>query len=205
MTQRTWAALVAVPLFVALGLYMAVSPLPFVTYAPGLTINVLGDSGGKPIISVEGHRTYHDDGQLRMTTVSVTQRDAKLDLWTLMWTWGIARDDAIYPFSVQYGGGGSQQQDTQEGQVEMIRSQDSAIAAALRELGYEVHPALEVAGRDAGHAVRGEAEAARRRTPVRRQAGDRGDPAGQADRGRSRREGGPDHRRAQGPHADACR
>ena len=144
MTQRTWAALVAVPLFVALGLYMAVSPLPFVTYAPGLTINVLGDSGGKPIISVQGHRAYHDDGQLRMTTVSVTQRDAKLDLWTLMYTWGIARDDAIYPFSVQYGGSGTQQQDAQEGQVEMIRSQDSAIASALRELGYEVHPALEV-------------------------------------------------------------
>ncbi len=61
-----------------------------------------------------------------------------------MYTWGIARDDAIYPFSVQYGGGGSQQQDAEEGQVEMIRSQDSAIAAALREFGYEVHPALEV-------------------------------------------------------------
>ena len=80
MTQRTWAALLAVPLFVALGLYMAVSPLPFVTYAPGLTINVLGDNGDKPIISVEGHKTFRDEGQLRMTTVSVTQRDAKLDL-----------------------------------------------------------------------------------------------------------------------------
>jgi PDZ domain-containing protein len=144
MTQRTWAALVAVPLFVALGLYMAVSPLPFVTYAPGLTINVLGDNGDKPIISVEGHRAYHDDGQLRMTTVSVTQRDAKLDLITLMWTWGIARDDAIYPYAIQYGDSGTQEQDTEEGQVEMIRSQDSAIAAALRQLGYPVHPALEI-------------------------------------------------------------
>jgi PDZ domain-containing protein len=143
MTQRTWAALLAVPLFVALGLYMAVSPLPFVTYAPGLTINVLGDNGDKPIISVEGHKTFRDEGQLRMTTVSVTQRDAKLDLLTLMQAWH-SRDDAVYPYSVQYGGGGSQQQDTEEGQVEMIRSQDSAIAAALRELGYPVHPALEV-------------------------------------------------------------
>jgi Lon-like protease len=143
MTQRTWAALVAVPLFVALGLYMAVSPLPFVTYAPGLTINVLGDNGDKPIISVQGHRSYHDDGQLRMTTVSVTQRNAKLDLLTLMQSW-FSRDDAVYPYAIQYGDGGTQQQDTQEGQVEMIRSQDSAIAAALRELGYPVHPALEV-------------------------------------------------------------
>jgi PDZ domain-containing protein len=144
MTQRTWAALLAVPLVIVLGLYMAVTPLPFVSYAPGLTINVLGENDGKPIISVQGHRTYHDDGELRMTTVSVTQRDAKLDLFTLMSTWGLSRDDALYPYSIQYGDGGTQEQDTQEGQVEMISSQDSAIAAALRELGYHVRPVLEI-------------------------------------------------------------
>jgi Lon-like protease len=144
MTQRTWAALVAVPLIVVLGLYMAVTPLPFVTYAPGLTINVLGENGSKPIISVQGHRTYHDDGELRMTTVSVSQREARLDLFTLMSTWGLARDDALYPYSIQYGDAGTQEQDTQEGQVEMISSQDSAIAAALRRLGYPVRPVLEI-------------------------------------------------------------
>jgi Lon-like protease len=143
MTQRTWAALVAVPLFVALGVYAAVSPLPFVTYAPGLTINVLGDNGNTPIISVQGHRTFRDGGDLRMTTVSVTQRDARLDLFTLMQSW-FSRDDAVYPFAIQYGDSGTQQQDTQEGQAEMIRSQDSAVAAALRQLGYPVHPALEI-------------------------------------------------------------
>ncbi len=57
MTQRTWAALLAVPLFVALGLYVAITGLPFVTYAPGPTVNVLGDNGGKPIIEVTGHPT----------------------------------------------------------------------------------------------------------------------------------------------------
>src|SRR3954471_12671482 len=129
MTQRTWAALLAVPLFVALGIYMAVCPLPFVTYAPGETINVLGDNAGKPIIEVQGHRTFRDDGQLRMTTVSVTRRDANLDLLTLLRAWA-SRDNAIYPYDIQYGGNGSQQQDVQEGQVEMIGSQDSAIAAA---------------------------------------------------------------------------
>ena len=186
MTQRTWAALVAVPLFVALGLYMAVSPLPFVTYAPGLTINVLGDNGDKPIISVQGHQAYRDDGQLRMTTVSVTQRNAKLDLLTLMQTW-FSRDDAVYPYATQYGDGGSQQQDTQEGQVEMIRSQDSAIAAALRQLGYPVHPALEILAVTPGMPADGKLQPARRRTPVRRDAGDGRDPAGQADRRRARR------------------
>ena len=109
MTQRTWAALLAVPLFVALGLYIAISPLPYVTYAPGLTVNVLGDNGKQPISSVQGHKTYRDPGELRMTTVSVTERNAKLDLFTLLRTWA-SRDDAIYPYSIQYGDSGSQQQ-----------------------------------------------------------------------------------------------
>jgi PDZ domain-containing protein len=143
MTQRTWAALLAVPLFVALGLYAAVTPLPYVTYAPGLTINVLGDDGKQPIIDVQGHRTYRDSGQLRMTTVSVTERNAKLDLFTLMRTW-FSKDDGVYPFSSVYGSTGNQQQDTQEGQVEMVTSQDSAVAAALRQLGYHLHPAIEI-------------------------------------------------------------
>jgi Lon-like protease len=145
MTQRTLAALVAVPLFVALGLFAAVKPLPFVTYAPGLTVNVLGDNGTQPIISVQGHPTYRDDGQLRMTTVSVTERNARLDLFTLMRTW-FSRNDAVYPFSSVYGTSGNQQEDAQEGQVQMVASQDSAVAAALRQLGYNLHPAIEVVG-----------------------------------------------------------
>src|SRR5690242_18089716 len=127
MTQRTWAAVLAVPLFVALGFVLALTGLPFVTYAPGPSINVLGDNGDKPILNVTGQRTYRDDGQLRMTTVSVTERNATLDLFTLMKTW-FSPTEAVYPFFAQYPSGGSQQQDTQEGQVEMQSSQESAVA-----------------------------------------------------------------------------
>jgi PDZ domain-containing protein len=143
MTQRTWAAVVAVPLLLALGIYAAIKPLPFVTYAPGLTINVLGDNDGRPVINVQGHPTYPDTGQLRMTTVSVTDRNSDLDLLTLMRTW-FSRDDGIYPFAIQYGSSGSSQDDQEEGQVEMISSQDAAIAAALRQLGYSVKPNLQI-------------------------------------------------------------
>ena len=137
MTQRTWAALVAVPLFVVLAVFASVNALPFVTFAPGSTINVLGENGGKPIITVDGHPTYRDDGELRMTTVSVTERDARLDLVQLMSTW-FSRDDAVYPYAIQYGNSGSQQQDEHQGQVEMTGSQDAATAAALTQLGYHV-------------------------------------------------------------------
>jgi PDZ domain-containing protein len=143
MTQRTWAALLAVPLLIALGLFAAFSGLPFVTYAPGPTINVLGERGGQPVITVQGHPVYPDSGQLRMVTVSVTERNAHLDLVTLMHTW-FSSSEAIYPYAIQYPDTGSQQQDAQEGQVEMISSQDAAVAAALRQLGYHVTPELEI-------------------------------------------------------------
>jgi Lon-like protease len=148
MTQRTWAALLAVPLLVALGLFTAFSPLPFVTYAPGPTINVLGDADGKPIVKVQGHQTYRDPGQLRMVTVSVTERNSKLDLLTLMHAW-FSRSDGIYPFAVQYGNSGSQQQDAHEGQVEMKTSKHAAVAAALTQLGYHV-TFLQIATVDQG-------------------------------------------------------
>jgi PDZ domain-containing protein len=144
MTQRTWAAVLAVPLFVALGFVLALTGLPFVTYAPGPSINVLGDSGDKPIIGIQGHRVYRDDGQLRMTTVSVTERNARLDLFTLMKTW-FSKVDAVYPFSAQYPSTGSQKEDTHEGQVEMQTSQESAVVAALTQLGYHLHPQLKIA------------------------------------------------------------
>jgi PDZ domain-containing protein len=78
-----------------------------------------------------------------MTTVSETERDSKLDLFTLMRAWS-SKDKAVYPFSAVYGSTGSQQQDAQEGQVEMVTSQDSAVAAALKQLGYHLHPAIEI-------------------------------------------------------------
>ena len=149
MTQRTLAAVLAVPLFVVLALVAATTPLPYVTYAPGLTINVLGKEGGKPIIEVQGHKTYADPGQLRMTTVSVTRPKARLDLFSLIYAWA-SPDRAVYPYSAVYSSDETDQQSSQEGAAEMVTSQDSATAAALKELGYRVRSVVEVVGVDKG-------------------------------------------------------
>ena len=77
MRQRTLAGVVAGPLVVVLLVIAAFAPLPYVIYRPGDTINVLGDEfGGKEIIQVEGHKTYRDGGELRMTTVIVRPPEA---------------------------------------------------------------------------------------------------------------------------------
>jgi PDZ domain-containing protein len=143
MTQRTLAGLIAVPLLIALWVSAAIMPLPYVTYEPGLTVDVLAVNDGSEIIQVEGHKTYHDDGELRMTTVYVSQPDADVNLFELMHDW-ISREDSVYPYKSVYQKGVTTEQNRQEGAVEMVSSQDAATAVALDELGYDVKPAIEV-------------------------------------------------------------
>ena len=90
MTQRTLAGILAVPLLIGLWLAAALAPLPYVTYEPGLTVNVLGTNDqDQEIIEVSGRQVHRDDGQLRMTTVYVSQPkpEGKNNLFELMHDW----------------------------------------------------------------------------------------------------------------------
>jgi PDZ domain-containing protein len=143
MTQRTLAGLLAVPLLIGLWTAAATEPLPYVTYEPGLTVDVLAETKGEEIVQVQGHETYRDAGELRMTTVYVSQPDARVNLFELMHGW-ISREDSVYPYKSVYRPDETTEDNRREGAVEMVSSQDAAIAAALKELGIDVQPALEV-------------------------------------------------------------
>lgn len=143
MTQRTLAGILAVPLLVALWVTAAVRPLPYVTYQPGLTVDVLAETEGREIIQVQGEQTYRDDGELRMTTVYVSQPDARVNLFQLMGDW-LSPDASVYPYKAVYRPDETTAQNREDGAVDMVTSQDAAIAVALQELGYDVQPALEV-------------------------------------------------------------
>ncbi|MFI2707011.1 signaling protein, partial [Nocardioides sp. CER28] len=134
MTQRTLAGLIAVPLVVALLVVAWVSPLPYVVYRPGPTLDVLGKTDGKPIIQVSGHQTYRDGGKLRMTTVSVTRPDTDVRLPELLAAW-VSKKDAVYPWDAVYQKGTTDTESRQEGAVQMASSQDVATAIALQQLG----------------------------------------------------------------------
>src|SRR3954465_29073 len=104
MTQRTLAGILAVPLLIGLWVTAALVPLPYVTYEPGLTVNVLGKNDkGKQIIELEGRKSFPDDGQLRMTTVFVSQPkpEGKNNLFELMHDW-VSDEDAVYPYDAVY-------------------------------------------------------------------------------------------------------
>lgn len=153
MKQRTLAGILAVPLLIGLWVAAAFESLPYVTYEPGLTLNVLGTDDGKEIIQVTGHRTYRDDGELRMTTVYVSQPDAHNTIFELMHDW-ISRDSAVYPHDAIYQEGVTTEENRKEGQAEMTSSQDAATAVALTELGLDVTQPV-VAGVTAGSPAEG--------------------------------------------------
>jgi PDZ domain-containing protein len=128
---------VAAVLLGAIVAVLSFRSLPYVSYEPGTTIDVLGKNGDKEIIQVTGHKTYRDDGQLRMTTVLVSTPNARLDIFSLMTDW-LDPDDAIYPYDSVYAPNTTQEQNTQQGQAEMVDSQQAATAVAEEELGYDV-------------------------------------------------------------------
>ena len=143
MTQRTVAGILAIPLLVALWAVALTSGLPYVTYQPGVTVDVLGADDGREIVQVSGRKTYRDGGELRMTTVYVTRPQSTVNLFEATSAW-LSRDDAIVPYDAVYAPDETQEDSRTESAVEMVSSQDSAVAAALTELGIDVSPVTEV-------------------------------------------------------------
>lgn len=143
MSQRTLAAMLAVPLLIGLFVVVGTQPLPYVTYRPGPTVDILAQRDGQEIVQVSGRRTYRDDGELRLTTIYVDQPQDDVTLAALLRAW-VDPTEAVYPYDSVYGPDETDESSDAESAVQMVSSQDAAIATALTELGYDVEPEVEV-------------------------------------------------------------
>jgi Lon-like protease len=143
MSRRSLASILVFGLLVVLLAVAALLPVPYVTMNPGPTMNVLGKSDDKEIIAVSGHRTYPTKGDLRLTTVSVTNPTRKIGLGEAMAAW-FDGARAVYPRDAIYPPDQTAEDVQREGTVEMVSSQDTAIAAALGELGFDLPLQIEV-------------------------------------------------------------
>lgn len=145
MSRRGWAIVTAVPLLVALWVGAALLPVPYVTFHPGLTVDVLSEDGGTERIEVEGHEAHHPDdgGELRMTTVSVTPPRERVTILEALQAWW-SPDESVEPYGAVYEEDTTPEDSELESSVSMLSSQDTAVAAALRDLGFELDPTVEV-------------------------------------------------------------
>lgn len=137
LTRQTWTAAVAAVVFVAMAAVLALSPVPFVAWAPGGAYNVLGDRDGKPVLSISGVPVSDTPGQLSLTTVSVTRVDSSLSLPEALLAHMLS-DREVLPRQAIYPPGQSAEEVKQEESQLMVGSQRDAIVAALREAGVPV-------------------------------------------------------------------
>jgi PDZ domain-containing protein len=129
---------VSAALLVVLVSVAALLPVPYVALLPGPTTNTLGAIKGKPLIEIEGTRTYQPKGHLNLTTVEVQGGpDHRFDLVTAFRGWLNSRV-AVVPEETLFPPGSTAEQVEQQNAEEMELSQQSATTAALRELGYRV-------------------------------------------------------------------
>ena len=76
--------------------------MPYVTFAPGPTVNVLGSYRSKPIIEVTGHPSYRDKGGLRLLTVIPSGPEDRSAWRQMVLAWADP-DKAVYPYKAIYG------------------------------------------------------------------------------------------------------
>ena len=136
-SARYVAGLIAVVLSVV----VLCLPSAYSVQWPGPTLNVLGDSGGQPVVKISGASTYQDTGKLLLTTVSANGvpgypvSNAEV-IWGLLDSERVVKPrEAVVPVG----------QTTKEYQAETLKdmtsSQDKAVKAAtsvLEEQGVDV-------------------------------------------------------------------
>jgi PDZ domain-containing protein len=157
MNRRTVSSVLVTVLLVGLISAAAFLPVPYVTMSPGPTVNVFDKVEGDQVIDVEGADTYPTRGDLRLTTVSVTSPDAEISLLEALSAW-FDGTRAVYPRDVIYPPEQSAEDVERESSVQMVSSQDTAIAVALRELGFELPLRTEVLGVTKGSPADGKLE-----------------------------------------------
>ncbi|MGW7414540.1 hypothetical protein [Streptomyces sp. NPDC054863] len=134
LSRNSRLAVCALPVVALLGV-AALAPLPFAVAQPGSATDVLGkDSEGRPVISVTGVPTRETTGKLRMTTIVATGPSIDHRVGELADAW--FRDDrAVMPHDVVYPTGGDDEEVAEHNKGEMLKSQNSAVSAALGYLG----------------------------------------------------------------------
>ncbi|MDP9444194.1 MAG: PDZ domain-containing protein, partial [Actinomycetota bacterium] len=137
VSRRTLALAVGGVLLALLVLAAALRPVPYVAMRPGPVENTLGTLRGQQIVAISGRRVFPTEGQLDLTTVSVTSPQGRISLGEALLAW-LDPDRVVLPRDVVYPPQQSAREAEQRSSIEMVTSQDAAAVAALSELGIEV-------------------------------------------------------------------
>jgi Lon-like protease len=155
-----WVLLVAALLGIVV---VSLVPAPYVIEQPGPVYDTLGEVtvGGEqvPLIEIPDEPTYPTAGTLDMLTVTVSGNREQPPSWFEVATAYFDPSKAVVPVDDVYPEGVTQEQSNEQGRLDMENSQKEAVAAALRELGYELGGTVTVAETQPGLPADGVLEA----------------------------------------------
>ncbi|MGN6445517.1 YlbL family protein [Amnibacterium sp.] len=155
--NRPSAAAVIAGLAVALVLVVALLPSPYAVEQPGPVYDTLGSSGTgsarAPLISIPSKTTYPTNGRLDMLTVSVLGDVSSGPSWLDLAEAWLDPTKSVIPLEAVFPQGETQRQADQQSADQMTSSQQSAIAAALTRLGYDVRGRVTVGSVEQGSAA----------------------------------------------------
>jgi PDZ domain-containing protein len=120
-----------------LGIFFALAtlaPLPFAIVLPGEAQNIF-----KGVITFKGLTNYPASGRIDLMSIRVTNPDAWIFGPELVYSW-ISGDRAVYPKSAIYPPGTSTEEESKKAKEDMVKSQDTAIVAAVNYL--QSHPEI---------------------------------------------------------------
>lgn len=157
MSRRTVSSILASVLLAVLFYVAASTPVPYITMSPGPTVDVLAENRGEEIVQVAGHERYDTEGRLELTTIKLTGPDQDVNLGEALAAW-FDRSRAVYPREAFYAPEESEQEVETESAVQMVSSQDTAVAVALTELGYDLDKITEVLAVNPGSPAEGKLE-----------------------------------------------
>jgi PDZ domain-containing protein len=132
--RRIVGALGAFILLASLGV-LFIGRAPYVIDHPGPTFNVLGETGGKPVIIVHDAKTYPVSGQLDALTVQEIGQPGDEPTWFQVWQASMDASKEVVPIDVAYPPGIKTSQVYAEDAAMMQASQQDAQAAAMNYLG----------------------------------------------------------------------
>jgi PDZ domain-containing protein len=137
----------------ALLIVLALAPSPYVIQQPGPVFDTLGsvptgeegeDGEEVPMIEVSGTETFETEGSLDMLTVSVVGTPEQRPTWFEVATSWFDASKAVLPIEAVYPPGVTTEQRDEENATLMTDSQQTAVAAALRALDYDVEEEVVV-------------------------------------------------------------
>jgi len=147
--------MVATVLILLLGVAGGLMPVPYVVLSPGPTEDTLGEVKGRPVIKIEGRKTYPTEGSLHLVTVAYQGGPgSRIDLLTALRGWvdptiAVVPEETIFPRS------STAEQVQQQNTQEMTNSQDNATAAALNELKIPYSSVVSVVSTEEGKPAHG--------------------------------------------------